>query len=238
MAPVEGKKAPPFNPMKIFSDASADRLRLASDTIYSAKVDGKLTVSRTAFPLSSPLLKSGLKLPTRAIELAIRRSLRSIDEGTVTVAALTVPEKGEDDLDPLEGSTARLPFRVVTENVSAIPKLDESEEEESSVEEVVIRLGERRWRVRGLERNMSFEQLRVNLLVATVGSEAFHVDALDLYSARQRGAFVRQAAAELGVKADAVKAELGKVLLKLEELQEERITKALEPRPARPAGTR
>ncbi|MCW8984716.1 MAG: CHC2 zinc finger domain-containing protein, partial [Thermoanaerobaculales bacterium] len=109
------------------------------------------------------------------------------------------------------------------------PRLDVPAE--VSDNEVVIRLGDRRFRVRGLERNLSFEQLRVNLLVSQPGSESYHVDTFDLYSARQRSVYVKQAATELGVRAEAVKRDLGRVLLKLEELQEERIAKALEPRP-------
>ena len=54
--------------------------------------------------------------------------------------------------------------------------------------EVVIELGERRWRVRGLARNLSYEQLKINLLVAA--GEHFFVDSLDLYSSRQRAAFL------------------------------------------------
>ena len=49
------------------------------------------------------------------------------------------------------------------------------------------------------------------------------MDTFDLYSARQRGVFVKQAATELGVQAEVVKRDLGQVLLKLEELQEEQI---------------
>lgn len=102
-------------------------------------------------------------------------------------------------------------------------------------EEVVIPLEGRRYRVRGLARNMSYDALRVNLLV-TLDPEppgvgpAFHADTLDLYLARQRGAFVKQAAVELGLRDDTVKRDLGKVLLKLEELQEIQIRKALEPK--------
>jgi hypothetical protein len=102
-------------------------------------------------------------------------------------------------------------------------------------EEVVIPLEGRRYRVRGLARNMSYDALRVNLLV-TLDPEppgigpAFHADTLDLYSARQRSAFVKQAAVELGLRDETVKRDLGKVLLKLEELQEIQIRKALEPK--------
>jgi len=93
--------------------------------------------------------------------------------------------------------------------------------------EVVITFGDRRWRVRGLARNLSFEQLRINLLVAK--GESFHVDSLDLYSARQRVIFLKAAVEELQVKHEVLKRDLGRVLLKLEQLQEEQIRKTLEP---------
>ena len=83
--------------------------------------------------------------------------------------------------------------------------------------EVLITLGDRKWRVRGLARNLSYEVLKVNLLVAR--GERFHVDNLDLYSARLRGTFLKLAVDELQVEAEVLKKDLGKVLLKLEELQ-------------------
>ena len=60
-----------------------------------------------------------------------------------------------------------------------------------------IHEGDRRYRVRGLAKNMSYELLRINLLVSgknTRGESAFHVDTFDLYSARQRTVFLKQAA--------------------------------------------
>ena len=93
--------------------------------------------------------------------------------------------------------------------------------------EVLINLGNRRWRVRGLARNLSFEVLKVNLLVAK--GEHFHVDSLDLYSARQRGTFLKQAVEELQIKSEILRKDLGAVLLKLEELQAAEIKKQLEP---------
>ncbi|RLE33478.1 MAG: DNA primase, partial [Acidobacteria bacterium] len=78
---------------------------------------------------------------------------------------------------------------------------------------------------------MSFEQLRINLFVGLDGfSDRFHLDTFDLYSAKQRSAFIRQATSELGLKETIVKKDLGMVLLKLEELQELQIRKALEPK--------
>jgi len=92
-------------------------------------------------------------------------------------------------------------------------------------DEIVFHQGDRRYRVRGLAKNMSHEMLKVNVLVGK--GDAFHVDTLDLYSARQRAIFTKQAADE--VKEEVLKRDLGRVLLKLEELQDEQIRKALEP---------
>ncbi len=98
--------------------------------------------------------------------------------------------------------------------------------------EIIIPLGGRSYRIRGLDKNLNHEQMKVNLLVsgpALEGGEAVHVDTLDLYQSRPRSAFIKQAASELGVKENVIKRDLGKVLLKLEALQEERIQAAQEP---------
>ena len=93
--------------------------------------------------------------------------------------------------------------------------------------EITLTLGERRWRVRGLAKNLSFELLKVNLLVSR--GEAFYVDTLDLYAARQRASYITHAAIELQMQEDVLRADLGRVLLKLEALQETQIQAALKP---------
>jgi DNA primase len=93
--------------------------------------------------------------------------------------------------------------------------------------EVTIHLGDRRWRIRGLEKCMSFDQLRVNVLVSC--GEAFHVDTFDLYNARHRQGYIKQASGELSLKEDVLKKDFGKVFLKLEELQEKQINQTLNP---------
>ena len=103
--------------------------------------------------------------------------------------------------------------------------------------EVVFTFGEngnaRRYRVRGLQKNLGYEVMRVNVLAAT--PERFYVDTLDLYAAKARGSFVAQTAAELAMPEDVVKSDLGRVLLKLEALQEANIKRALEPKPVEAA---
>jgi DNA primase catalytic core len=109
--------------------------------------------------------------------------------------------------------------------------------------EYVLSFGPRRYRVRGLEKNLSYESLKVNLLASAPALEvdqsgdpksappqAVHVDTLDLYQARARAAFVKSAAAELGLAEEIIKGDVGQVLLALETEQEKLITAALEPK--------
>lgn len=96
-------------------------------------------------------------------------------------------------------------------------------------EEILVTQGDRRYRIRGLGKNLSYELLKINLLVTRGAQEGLHVDTFDLYSARQRAVFSKQAAEELGVKEEVIRRDLGRVMLKLEELQEEQIRKTLEP---------
>lgn len=88
--------------------------------------------------------------------------------------------------------------------------------------DVVMTFDDRRWRVRGLAKNSVPEALRVNLMVMR-DEGAFHVDAVELYSARQRLAFTRFAAEELSVDEKIIKRDLGRVLLHLEQLQQEQL---------------
>lgn len=92
-------------------------------------------------------------------------------------------------------------------------------------EDVLIRIGDREYRVRGLLKNLAYDVLKVNLRAA--GPRGFHVDQLDLYQAKARAAFIAVASAEMAIETAVVKADLGRVLVKLEELQEENIRRQL-----------
>ncbi len=99
-------------------------------------------------------------------------------------------------------------------------------------EEVIIHQGDRRYRARPLEKNLSDQALRVNLLVSRKngrGETTFHVDTFDLCAARQRTVFMKQASEELGVKEDVIRHDLGHVFLQLEALRDEQIKKTLQP---------
>jgi DNA primase len=157
-------------------------------------------------------------------------------------ASLVAEPPGDDEIpltaqaDPESDPLLEPTSAVAPEDVSPVPRPSTPQPtEKASERELVLSVGQRRWRVRGLEKVTSFDLLRVNLLVATtdtVDGSRFHVDTLDLYSARARAVFVAAAASELGLEPEVVKADLGRVLLASEARAEEVITQALEP--ARP----
>ena len=118
---------------------------------------------------------------------------------------------------------------------SPLPPLPQDVEADVNGDEVRMQLGHRRYRIRGLAKNLSFSQLKVNILAAT--DSGMFVDTLDLYVARQRRQFVVQAAVELAVEENTIKKDLGHVLLKLEELQDEQIAKTLETKEPPPTMT-
>jgi DNA primase len=84
------------------------------------------------------------------------------------------------------------------------------------------------WRIRGWKKNTTPEAMRVNVQVRR-SDAGYFVDTLDLFAARSRHAFVRAASVELGLGEDALKRELGAVLLKLEALQDELMAQACKP---------
>jgi DNA primase len=100
---------------------------------------------------------------------------------------------------------------------------------------VTITLGDREYRIRGLEKNLSFSQLKVVIRVAR--GALFFLDQVDLISARHRAQFVKQAAIDVGVKEEIIKHDIAAVYRELEALQEKMIKQTLEPKETRPAMT-
>jgi DNA primase len=174
--------------------------------------------------VSAPALAS--VVPEVSVEpyLPIKSASSPIKERTSSY------EKHSISIGDEVASLAAEPVNIDTQPVQRVPTPEPLSE--VAANEVTLHFGEgakaRRWRVRGLAKNLAYEVLKVNVLVAQ--SDNFHVDTFDLYAARARSAYLTQAAAELGAAEDVLKADLGRVLLKLEALQEQAIQAALQPK--------
>ena len=164
-----------------------------------------------------------------AIEAAAKEE---IIEVTPEPAPAVSPVEIENHVLPLAAEPEPVaPMQPEPATAAPAPVIDVPVEKRG--DDIFLMQGERRYRIRGLNKNMSYELLKVNVLVSgrtPRGESAFHVDTLDLYSARQRSGFTKQAAEELVVKEEVLRRDLGRVLLKLEELQEEQIKQTLAPK--------
>ncbi|MFD3242539.1 CHC2 zinc finger domain-containing protein [Rahnella perminowiae] len=112
------------------------------------------------------------------------------------------------------------------------PVVDRVPCEQTAAGELLLRSGPRVWRVRGWQKNTVPEVMKVNVQVRDETSLAFHVDQLDMYSSRHRQGYISAAAAELGCDVAVIKRECGRVLLMLEQNQDEAQRQQTENAPA------
>jgi DNA primase len=141
--------------------------------------------------------------------------------------------KSAETLPPPTPLAAEPPPLIEPGSVSPLPSAGLPEPAITGPGEATITIGDRRWRVRGLDKVTSFDLLRLNVLVSRTDERlgaVFHVDTLDLYSARARAVFVKSAADEIGVSEDVVKRDLGKVLVSCESLADQAIAAAQAPK--------
>ena len=202
-----------------------------------------LDVWRIQFPKGMDANEYALKVTpaTKSLGLLIRKA-QWTGQGDA-------PHRATTDLDPetiAPATRPTAPLAAVAADAAAtveptpvlLPAAAQPPEPPSNLsadvseQEVALHFGEdddvRRWRVRGLSKNLTAGVLKVNLMLSH--ARAFHVDTLDLYAAKARAVFVQQAAGELRVPESLLKAELGRVLLKLEQLQDDSIRRTQEPK--------
>ena len=217
----------------------------------AARLSEKLTTEgiecyRIQFPKGMDANEYALKLqpPSKSLGLVIRKALwlgKGQAPHTPLVAqsestpfeshSLAAKEKTEGEMKSHDYSLAAADSALVAALLPASPvppapalTIDAAVTDN----EVTFSFGDRRYRVRGLAKNLSYEVLKVNLLASR--NEAFFVDTIDLYSAKHRAGYLNHAAIELQISEDVIKQDLGRVLLKLEVLQDEHIRKMLEPK--------
>lgn len=195
---------------------------------------------RVQFPHGLDANEYALKVTpaNRSLGVAIRKALwlgkgeapRREDHEAAPVEASSVDRArvGADASSLVASLAAKEEMQNPPLPASPVPPAPHIEAEAQVREnEVVMAFGDRRWRVRGLAKNLAYDVMKVNVL--TSQGERFHVDTLDLYSAKARASYLTQAAIELSVSDEVLKVDLGRVLLKLEELQDAAIRKVLEP---------
>ena len=89
---------------------------------------------------------------------------------------------------------------------------------------VLVRRGDRDYKIRGLDKNMSSLTLRVNIQAARL--DMLHLDSIDLMRSAARAAFIKATALELHCQEETIKKDLGLVLLHLDDLRNRQIEAA------------
>jgi len=229
----------------------------AAEKIAACLADAGVECFRVVFPKGMDANDFALRPAPGGFEALLRRA-EWMGRGKPEVASAStpvgtsVPATPPPAAAPESTATATQPAPAVAEPVvaqqrAAMPAVEAAPTPPSTVveqpsvpattdakgDEVVLHLGDRLWRIRGLGKNTGIESMKVNVLCSREGA-GFHVDTLELYSARQRTQYVTMAAHELCVEEQVIKRDLGQVLLKLEELQEQAAHKAEDDKAVRP----
>ena len=175
-------------------------------------------------------LPEGLDINRLAVESSNpQKALAAAIEASETLVALAQPSEPQPQKEPsilVAPEPAAPPEAEAPKEVTARLEIERRGEDELHAV-----LGDRAYRVRGLNKNLSYETIKIQLKVSF--GDTFHLDnGLDLCAFKAREHFVRAAAVETTLRPEIIKGDLGKLLLALEELQEENIRRVTEPQAA------
>ncbi|WP_099350311.1 CHC2 zinc finger domain-containing protein [Erwinia amylovora] len=193
-------------------DEAGDR---GAEVVASELQQSGIEAWRVRFPqgldANAYALKSGN--PESALALALESASRmGCDAAPETVDNRPSLAAGQDvPMSRVQGCAGATAFPAETAPVTC---------ETAPCGELLLRSGPRVWRVRGWQKNTLSEVMKVNVRVLDESSGAFHVDQLDMYHAKQRQAYISCAANELGCDIAIIKRECGRLLLCLEQQQD------------------
>lgn len=174
-------------------------------------------VLRVLFPMGMDANEYARKFTPAAQSLGmVLRQAQWVGGAPAVAAVPQAPAAEEKPPAPAESAPA-------VASAAELPPLAAGVAEDPPAElpdELQLDTGSLTWRVRGWKKNLIPEAMKVNLTARTKAETGYFMDTLDLYAARSRAAFLKAAAVELGLAEDAVKRELGTVLLRLEALHD------------------
>jgi DNA primase len=206
--------------------------RAAEDLVPKLTAHG-IDSCRVLFPKGMDANAYALKVAPadKSLGLVLQQAVPIGKAKSVVTAAPIAPAPVVSEVS-IQSSVVESPTLVA----AVAPDTSEPIAANVSEQQIIVTFGDRRYRVRGLAKNLSADTLRVNVLISGEG-DALHVDTFDLYAAKARQVFVKQAASVLGVEDAVIERDLARLLLKLEELQDSTIRAAVAPKIAVPTLT-
>jgi DNA primase len=181
---------------------------------------------RVLFPKGMDANEYGCKVKPAAKSLGVLlNKVEWLGKGT---RSIIVPDAVEETMAPVVQQTKAAKEKTEVPSLAAEKSGIIDIPIEINGDEITITQGDRRYRIRGLAKNLSNDILKVNLLA--VRKDGMHIDTLDLNIDRQKAVFCKRAAEELELEEDVIRKDLGRVFLRLEALRDEQIRKALKPK--------
>jgi len=164
-----------------------------------------VVAGRGTTPLAKELAGRGASVLIASADVTVASLLDSAASRTDALASLLAESQPYESFEN-EGATTAPGLVVATPTT-----LDPAAE---GKDEVFFHTDARSWRIRGAgnRANAEGELLRVALSVTQASSGRFHLDTLDLYSARQRSAFLNAGVTELRIDRDVLATELAEVI--------------------------
>jgi hypothetical protein len=138
-------------------------------------------------------------------------------------ASAVVPVDRVDELDRVVEDVAQATSSSVTIAEATVANAPDYELH-LAPDHVLVRRGDRDYKIRGLDKNMSSLTLRVNIQAAR--RDMLHLDSIDLMRSAARAAFIKATALELHCQEETIKKDLGLVLLHLDDLRNRQIEAA------------
>lgn len=117
---------PAFNPLDIFSDAGEPIEHTASDSIYSAQVDGQILIEMSDFPLTPSLQNTEVAFDLEEVrETLLTQALPLLDTAAPFPIAAYAPAGQFNFPRQPNDIFQELGVRIITENVTNFAKSDE-----------------------------------------------------------------------------------------------------------------
>lgn len=128
-----------FNPLTIYSASRKDRQVGSSDVIYSANVEGEVTIKSVALDLSSNEFAKSADISDFEAQLSVALSQKTLADGDIQLTALPYLDTSRFALNQGDVVPASsLGITITAENVTRIAPSDDLNETNRSFEEEVI----------------------------------------------------------------------------------------------------
>lgn len=189
--------------------------------------DALVVLGRGADELVDRLRDLGASVTSAGGDLNVARSLNTSPDPGVALVELLGGERTRATRSVISTPTAALVESGSVEDEAVDQDLVSPTTPMATMtpgrDETYLQIGARRWRVRGARArgNVESDRLSIALSVVDESNGRFHLDTLDLYSARARSNFLDAAAGELHVTRDALVTEMVHVLNEAEVARDE-----------------